>query len=347
MAARVVHLVGSLPGGDAKEAMGEAVARVGPFLSYLPDGETGERRNWVISMVEALRSHPDLEVVKAGDWSDYDKVPRLRVRRGHTFTGETVDLGIAGAAQAARPAFEALRDQQHASSGAAPLQFQVGIPGDIDLALFTFGPAGALRHRRPFTDALLDSMRRVRELYGDDVVFQLEIPAEVVLLSRLPGPARPALARILAGAVATLATGTAPGTQFGLHLCLGDMNHKAFGRIGDAGVLVDLTNAIARKWPKERPLRYVHLPLAHADEPPSPSPAFYAPLHRLRLPPATRIIAGFAHEDQDLDDQRKVRDLVDDAVGVQVGISTSCGLGRRSLTVAQAALDRLAVLAQE
>jgi len=147
--------------------------------------------------------------------------------------------------------------------------------------------------------------------------------------------------------VTTLAAGTAPGTQFGLHLCLGDMNHKAFGRIGDAGVLVELTNAIARRWPEGRPLRYVHLPLAHADEPPSPSPAFYAPLHRLRLPTPTRVIAGFAHEDHDLADQRRVRDLVDAAVGAPVGISTSCGLGRRSVTAAQAALDRLAVLAQQ
>ena len=166
MAVRAVHLVGSLPGADAQEAMSDAVTRVGPFLSSLPDGETGERRNWVISMVEALRSHPDLEVSRAGDWSDYDKVPRLRVRRGHTFTGETVDLGITAAAQVAQPVFEALRDQARAGSGAAPLQFQVGIPGDIDLALFTFGPAGAPRHRRPFTDALLDSMRRVGRRTG-------------------------------------------------------------------------------------------------------------------------------------------------------------------------------------
>jgi hypothetical protein len=33
----------------------------------VPDGETGDRRNWVISMIEALRVHPDFRVVKEGD----------------------------------------------------------------------------------------------------------------------------------------------------------------------------------------------------------------------------------------------------------------------------------------
>ena len=31
-----------------------------------------------------MRGHPDLELKKEGDWSDYDKTPVLRVRRGHT-----------------------------------------------------------------------------------------------------------------------------------------------------------------------------------------------------------------------------------------------------------------------
>ena len=63
-----------------------AVERLGPELDYLPDGETGDRRNWVISMIEALRAHPDFRVVKDGDWSDYDKTPRFASGRA---TGST------------------------------------------------------------------------------------------------------------------------------------------------------------------------------------------------------------------------------------------------------------------
>lgn len=337
MAPRSAHLVGSLPGGTAAEAMRLAVDRLGDALPYLPDGETGERRNWIVPMVEALRAHPDLELVKDGDWSDYDKLPRVRVRPGHRLYGASIDLGIAAAARQAQPEFAALR-------GDGPRRFQVGIPGDIDLAMFSFGPTGPVRHRRPFTEALVGTMHEVSAAYGDDVVFQLEIPAELVLLARAPARARPALAAVVARQLAALAQGAPAGARFGVHLCLGDMNHRALGRVADAGPLVTLSNAIADRWPQGRTLHFVHLPLAAADDPPVDDPAFYRPLSGLRLGPGVAVLAGFAHEDQDVPTQFRIRRMIEDAVGSPVGISTSCGLGRRTPAAGVAALDRIRLL---
>jgi hypothetical protein len=72
---RRAHLVGSIPAASGAEAMQLAVERLAPDLDYLPDGETGERRNWVISMIEGWRGHPDFRLVRDGDWSEYDKTP--------------------------------------------------------------------------------------------------------------------------------------------------------------------------------------------------------------------------------------------------------------------------------
>jgi hypothetical protein len=323
--------------------MSQALDRLGPLLRSLPDGETGERRNWIISSIEALRSHPDLELASEGDWSDYDKTPRFKVRKGHRLYGASMDFGHVAAAEASLPIFERLT---------APLQrddlvFQAGTPGDLDMAMFALGPAGALRRRRPFTEATLNEVRRVNTLAGGSAVFQIEVPAELVLLAKAPAPAQPGLARVLGGQIAALAAGAAPGTRFGIHLCLGDMNHRAFGRMGDATPLVLLSNAIARAWPQGRPLDFVHAPFAAADDPPSLDPAFYAPLARLALPPDVRFVAGIAHEDQPLADQRRLRDLVDRVVGRPVDISTSCGLGRREPAAAYAALDRIGGLCQD
>lgn len=340
MVTRRAHLVGSLPGASELDAMKLAMSRLGPSLATLPDGETGERRNWIISMVEALRHHPDLELVKEGNWSDYDRVPRFRVRPGHRLYGASLDLGIDRAAFAARSIFLALR-AEHEQPG---LRFQVGIPGDIDLSMFTFGPVGPVRYRRPFGEALATTMHDISALYGDDVVYQIEIPAEVVVLTRAPARLRPVLAGRLGRQVAALAQGAPPGARFGLHLCLGDMNHKAFGHLADAELLVQLTNAIVAAWPSGRPLDFVHLPLAEADNPPSADPAFHRPLAGLRLGPEVRVIAGFAHEEQDLAVQRRIRDVIEDAVGRPVDVSHSCGLGRRTVAQADAALARLADL---
>jgi len=340
---RRAHLVGSIPAATAADAMRLAVERLGPDLDYLPDGETGERRNWVISMIERLREHPDLKLVKQGDWSDYDKTPRFALRRGHRLYGAALDLGIAAAARAAMPEFDTLRAALDQVSQDRP-RFQIGIPGDVDLAMFTFGPSGPVRHLRPFTEALAIVMHQTSKLFGDDALFQIEVPVELVLLARAPSRLRPVLAGLLARRIAALAQGAPEGAHFGIHLCLGDMNHRALGRISDASPLVLLANAVAERWPAGRPLLYVHAPLAAADNPPADSVAFYRPLTGLRLGPDVRFIAGFAHEDQDLLTQFRIRDMIEDAVGHPVDISTSCGLGRRQPEAALAAMDRIKLL---
>jgi hypothetical protein len=342
MAERRAHLVGSIPGRDATEAMGLAVEHLGGSLDHLPDGETGERRNWIISMIEAFRDHPVLELAKDGDWSDYDATPRFRIRSGERLYGADLDLGIAAAAERALPVYRRIRADLEGGAPAGP-RFQVGIPGDIDLAMFTFGPGGPVRHRRAFTEALAGEMHRTHRVFGDDVLFQIEIPAELVLLARTPRPARGALARVIARDITALALAAPVNAPFGIHLCLGDMNHKALGRLTDAEPLTQLANAIVAGWPSSRTLRYVHAPLAAADNPPSVEADFYRPLQRLRLN-GVRFVAGLAHEEQALDVQRRVRDLVEGFVGGPVDISTSCGLGRRERAAAVSAMDRIAAL---
>ena len=154
---RTAHLVGSLPGPTPGDAMTTAVEILGPYLRSLPDGETGERRNWVVSIIEGLRNHRDLEVKKPGDWSDYDRTPQLRVRKGRRLYGASLDFGHVAAVRDSFPEFVKVRT----AAGRPDLTFQEGVPGDFDLAMFTLGPLGALRNRRPFTEATLAEIRDV------------------------------------------------------------------------------------------------------------------------------------------------------------------------------------------
>ncbi|MGI8625317.1 MAG: hypothetical protein ACR2J5_01920 [Geodermatophilaceae bacterium] len=340
MADRHAHLVGSIPGDSAEEAMRLAMTTLGEHLRSLPDGETGERRNWIMSIIEGLREHPDLELAKEGDWSDYDKTPRFKVKRGHKLLGASLDFGQVAAVEASRPVFEEIRR----NSGRADLDFLVGVPGDFDMAMFGLGPVGAFRHRRAFTEATVAAITRIHRMLGDQAVFQLEAPAELVLLTKLPAPVHPPLARMFGKWLAGVAAASPEGTRFGIHLCLGDMNHRAFGRMKDVSPLVSLTRAIVAAWPARRPLEFVHAPFAAADDPPPTEPSFYAPLAKLKLPSATRFIAGFAHEDQSLGDQRDVLTIIEGLLDRPVDIASSCGLGRRAAQEARRTLERTAEL---
>ena len=341
MADRDVHLVGSLPGSDPASAMAMALDVVGPYLRTLPDGETGERRNWVISIVEGLRAHPDLELGRPGDWSDYDKTPVLKIRRGRTLYGANLDLGQVAAVEDSFPAFE----QARAAIGRPDLAFQQGVPGDFDLAMFTLGPVGALRHRRPFTEATLTGIHRVAAIAGADTMFHVELPVELVLLAKAPAQARPAMARLLARGITGLAAAAPVGTRFGIHLCLGDMNNRAFGTMSDTTPLVLLANAIVRRWPDGRRLDLIHAPFAAADQPAPTDTAFYAPLAGLRLPRDVRFAAGFAHEAQSLADQLAIRSIIEERLGREVAVAAACGLGRRTDAAGHAVLERTAELA--
>jgi hypothetical protein len=320
-----------------------AVSELGPTLDMLPDGETGERLNWVQKIIEGMRENPDVELVHEGDWSEYDKLPRFRVKRGHRLRPESIDLGYARFFRESFPLFEELT----AAQGLTGIPFQVGIPSDFDLALFTFGPRGALRHRRVFTEATVREIGEIHAEAGDRAVFQIEVPAELVFVARMPTPVQPLVARYMAGIVTRLAAGSPTRARFGIHLCLGDMNHRALMSMRDTAPVVRLANAIARRWPDGRTLEFMHAPFAAAVEPPSTEPGWYQPLERLRLPERTRFIAGFAHDLQTLDDQRQIQATIDRVLGKPADVAASCGLGRRTPEEAIAVMRRTAELAQD
>ena len=183
---RIAHLVGSIPLESAEAAMSAALERMEPNLEWLPDGETGERTNWIIHIIESFRDHPDLEIKREGDWSDYDDTPVFKVRDSRTLSGDSLDFGHVEVFEQNYPLFLKLREQ----AGRRDLAYQVGIPGDFDMALFTLGPLAAFRQRRPFTDANVRAIRAIHDRAGDDVVFQIEVPAELVFVAKMPSSRR-------------------------------------------------------------------------------------------------------------------------------------------------------------
>jgi hypothetical protein len=262
---RKAHLVGALPGDSPQEALDLAYSTVGPHLRSVPDGETGERRKWVIAVFDMMRRHPDVAVAKdfggtydtsaddrhvdpatgGGNWSDFDHIPRLKLKRPWKRPRpEFIDAGILSSFEAGYPAFREARDR----AGTPEQSFQVGAPGDFDMAVCCFGPQVVLS-KRSFTDAIVREITDVRRRAGDDVVFQLEIPWQLYPVSAVPERLRPAAAGYFARAMARLVRRCPPGTRFGIHLCLGDMHHRSVVQLVDLEPVVLVANRIAEKWP--------------------------------------------------------------------------------------------------
>jgi len=304
-----------------------ALERLAPHLDRMSDGETGDRHLWVTPAMEKFRANPDVELVRDGDWSDYDNVAMWRVRDGVTLNPDNIHLHYALAFENSFPSFRVLRERY----GRPDLRFQVGIPAPIDLALYSFGDAA-------FADpAILDActaatVRQIEKVFergGDEVVFQLETVVALVAVAQADDNAQPAVAEQMAGTLLDVAARAPERARFGAHLCLGDFHHKAYGKMRDVRPLVLLANALAARWPEGRVLEYIHAPFAAAKEPPIADESFYAPLSSLALPEDVRFVAGFLHESLDTAAHRELLARIERLTGREVDVAAACGLGRR------------------
>lgn len=333
MTARSVHLVGTIPAESTRDAFAWVTWILGDLIGPLmPDGETGPRSDWVNRLVENLRVHPDLELVRDGNWSSYTDTPAFRVKKGRHL--RWIDLDYLVEFDTSWPVFQEMVE-------ASGRRFQVGIPGPLDVAAIAFGfnlPT-ALRNLAPFRDATIREMAAIWARGGDQVVFQLEVPIELIMLTKMPAAARPAAARRFAREVLRLVEAASRGSRHGLHLCYGDLNNESMGKPHDAGALVTFANAIMAEWPAGRILEYVHAPLAHGSEPPSIEPDYYAPLSQLGIPDGVRFIGGFIHEGSTIKDLVKIRDQIEHNLGRRIDVGASCGLGRRDRQAARLNLE--------
>lgn len=357
---RAVHLVGSLPPDIAtpEEGMRFFLDNAGSRLrGLLPTGETRRRGLYVASMVDGLATHPALESVTRGDWSSLTARPTYRLRPGRSLRDVSLDdhLGYFKETDDALPVFRKLRAEYDRSE----LRLQASLPSPLSFAFIAFNHrvlqlfkrsarSGEKRwpYYRPIAEATSREAARIHDLAGDDVVLQLEIPAETLLVAKAPPGLRRIVAGVAAGSVATVAAMMPRGARIGVHLCFGSLHNQPGARPRSTAPMVELVNALVQRWPAERELVFVHIPMADGAHPPLHK-GYYKHLRRLVVPGQTRLIAGVAHEYQPLAEQRRVLAIVESAIGRPVDVASACGLGpRRNKEVARQAIVRALELAE-
>ena len=264
---------------------------------------------------------------------DFDSTARLRPRLRRAELADRLEFGYDTFALRSWPYFERLR----ASTGRPDLRMQVGLPTGFGAAASLLGPLRALRHAPAFAACVAREANRAAPAIGaGNLLFQIEAPAEVVVAHRLPRPA----VGVPAGSVVDLVRRLPAEVPVGIHLCFGDLNNTAAVIPSRFGRLVAFTNALARRWPPTHDLAYVHLPFAAGTSPAPTGPTAYRALRRLGLPPGTRLVAGFVHEQPPLETLEALLATIEQARGAQVDIATACGLGRRTPEVADELIHR-------
>ena len=321
---RQVHLVGSVGLADAETVFAAVSETLGGLCPRIPDGETGERTNWIRWQRGTFARCDSLERVGRlghAQFRDGNERPVFGMKPG-VAPGD-VDLGDLGYGDVALDSFAVFSRLRREGGIGEGCRFMVAVPTPMAL-IFSYVKADEQLALEPAVEtALARDLDKIRAgIPADRLSVQFDVCLEVVGADGgvpLPydDPVEGAAERI--ARLARLVDGEA---EFGVHLCYGDPGHKHLIEPADLGTSVAFANRIAER--VARRVDFVHMPVprGRADD------GYFAPLADLALPAETRLILGLVHYTDGVDGSR-ARMAAADRFVESYDIATECGFGRR------------------
>jgi hypothetical protein len=321
-----VHLVGSVPLPDAETVFRTLAAALGPLLTRIPDGETGERRRWIWWQRTMLAHHPALEVdreaglleLRQWDGSLLRRAELLRFREGVDPDSVRFETGYDGAAVASWRVFERLQREGVLPVGA---RLQVCLPTPMSSAYMYVSPRAHDDYLRVYERALLAALRSITaSMPAASLSIQWDICQEVLLFEHY-FPTRPAdYKERIAALLGRLGDAVPPGVELGYHLCYGSPADQHLVMPKDTAILTEIANAIFAR--VQRPVDLLHVPVPRERD----DAAYFLPLHALRRPPGTALYLGLIHHGDQAGDRRRIATAR--TVLADFGVATECGWGR-------------------
>lgn len=315
-------LLGSVNADTTEEVFRLAGKHLAGHLRYVPDGEPGERYNWLVFQADVFERHPDIEQVPRPDEGYGDVLPSYRLRRGADPARiDLRPLGYAAAAESSYATFRRLRDGGVLPAG---VRFQVSLPTPA-ATVSTFVDAADQPTLEPvYEAALLNELRHIQDtIPAEDLAIQWDLAIEIGMWELGAGLFAPWFDPVREGTLerfGRIAAQVDADVPLGFHLCYGDFGHQHFVQPKDTGTLTEMANGIIAH--VERPISWIHLPVpADRDD-----TAYFTALGGLQLPQTTDLYLGLVHAS---DPDGTARRIAAAANTIQhFGVATECGMGR-------------------
>ncbi len=322
-----VLIVGRIQRKNADEAINAVWSALGPHLRRVPDGETGERSNWILFQYPRLAGHPAFELdptvppfrLETEKGGLVGEVPLLRLKAGVDPAGVTLDLGYAEAAKS----YVHLAGLKRTGRVRPDVRFQVSLPTPAAVTCHFISPASQAQFAALYERALLGELAMIAHaIPHPDLAIQWDVALEVfVWEGRMPYWVPDAKTEMIAQ-FGRLGAAVPEAVELGFHLCYGDPGGHHVIEPKDTRVLVEMANGIAAS--VRRPIQWLHLPVPveRTDD------AYYAPLDGLRLHPETKLVLGLVHDGAGAaTNAARIATASRHVRGF--GIATECGWGRR------------------
>jgi hypothetical protein len=325
---RHVHLVGSVPLNDARSVFETVSAALGSKLKRIPDGETGERSDWITWLEPAFADNPALEKSDELFRIHATGTARIRYRLKPGKTVKDVSFGNLFYADIAKASYAEFAALKRTGKIAPDVKFQIDlVPAHSVIWLFLKDDL----HQQLdtiFNKALKHEIDKIAaSLPHDQIAIQFDVASAV--FARLQrnepnayGKTRAEMLTRFSAILADLAEQVPADIELMFHFCYGDSNHKHVIEPVDMGDMTDVANRLCMDI--KRPIQLIHMPVPRdrSDD------AYFAPLGRLQLKPETELSLGLVHYTDGVAGTRK-RLATAERHTKRFSVATECGFGRR------------------
>jgi hypothetical protein len=328
------YLTGSINVATIEDAFVLVGARLQPGVTRVPDGEPGDRANWVLTQAAYFLDNPTLDVADG----------RAKVRAGTAVSFPALDYHSVAAESYQK--FVAARKK---GILAADSRFLVSIPTPFNAVNSFVHFDSQVEVAYAYEQRLAHSVTAIQEaIPPTDLAVQWDLPTELATVEGwFPNPY--AGVEPIFAATARLAGWVHDSADLTFHLCYGDSKFGASPFMGDppdeaaaarggrhilprdAGALVALANGLSRHIGRRIDAIQAATVAAWTKR------AHWQPLADLALEPDTEVYLGLLHAEDGAAGARARAALAAEFLP-EFGVSTECGLGRHSADQLEAVL---------
>lgn len=312
---------------DTREEVFERLSEtVGPYISRIPDGETGKRSRWIAFQREMLMEHPDIEIdptvpeLEIREWNGrlLRAMPLLRFKDGRDLKSIRFETGYDTAALDSYGVFRTMRSDGHIPEG---VRFQVCLPTPMSTAYMYMSH----KAHRDFIDiyerSLLTTLERIlKAVPYEDLAIQYDVCQEVLIFEDY-FPHRPNdYKHQVFDLLGRLGDAVSDDVELGYHLCYGSPADEHLVMPRDTEILVEMLNGIDAAVTRKIDFLHIPVPRGRTDD------GYFQPLRNLDIDADIELYVDLIHHDDEAGDAARMdtaRKYLND-----FGISTECGWGR-------------------
>ena len=320
------HLVGSIPLNSSEEVFCSICDTIGSHVKRIPDGETGDRTNWIFFQRKMLANHPAMEIdsnvpkfqFKQWDGKVIREVDLLKIKDGINLDQLVFPIGYSEHAIESFKTFERLQ-----STGKIPsnVKFQVSLPTPFAAGYNYISPNGRSEFLKIYEKSFVIDVNKILDVIPhNSLAIQWDVCQEILIFNNyFPNRSENYKDEVFSQ-LARIGNIIPADVELGYHMCYGSPGDDHVVKPKDFSMSVEFSNGIFDYI--DRSVEFIHLPGTYGQ----PGSEFYEPLKDLEMPQNCEIYLGLIFFDDIEGDSKRIASARE--VLPNFGLSTVCGWGR-------------------